>query len=133
MAKTNHFNVKTKIFDVEKYKRRLQILREVISGDSQTAFANRLGIKPAKWSNYERGFPVPRETAFLLKEKFDVSVEWLWFGLEGNMPAELKARIRKAETHERDLAAARKQLADAQAQLRETELKRKKDLHPSRR
>ena len=48
-------------FDVEAYRKRLRIMREIVSGDNQTDFAKRLDIDFKRWSNYERGYgPVPR-------------------------------------------------------------------------
>ena len=66
-------------FDVEAYRRRLRILREITGGDGQTAFARRLGIAFKRWSNFERGYPLSREVAFLLHQKIPgISIEWIW-------------------------------------------------------
>ena len=50
-------------FDVDAYRRRLRILREITGGDDQTAFGRRLGIAFKRWSNFERGYPLSREVA----------------------------------------------------------------------
>jgi hypothetical protein len=81
-------------FVVEDYKYRLRLLREVYTGDSQPEFAKLIDIPFKRWNMYERGYPIARETAFRLIEKLEgVSVEWLWFGMEGNMSQDLLRRI----------------------------------------
>jgi transcriptional regulator with XRE-family HTH domain len=94
-------------FDVAAYKNRLRLLREIISGENQVEFAERLGVPFKRWSNYERGYPVPRETAFLLIKKFPgMSVEWLWFGMPGNLSDYYKKRIDAAELLDKERLAA---------------------------
>lgn len=120
-------------FDIDAYKDRLRLLREIVSGENQVEFAQRLGIPFKRWSNYERGYPVPRETAFLLMQKFPgVSVEWLWFGMVGNLSDHYRAKIKAAEGLERERIAAEQAAAKAQAKLKEVTSKRRKALHPPR-
>jgi hypothetical protein len=100
---------KSQGFDVEGYRRRLRIMREIISGDNQTAFAKRLGLDFKRWSNYERGYPIPREVAFMLHDKFPgMSIEWIWFGSTASLAADYLHKIRLAEKfdleRDRDLA-----------------------------
>jgi transcriptional regulator with XRE-family HTH domain len=121
---------KSDSFDVEAYKHRLRLLREIVSGENQADFAKRLGIPFKRWNNYERGYPVPRETAFLLREKFGVSVEWLWFGMTGNMPKHFLDKISAAEAFERERQAAEKAAEKAQAKLKAVTAKRKKAIYP---
>lgn len=116
--------VKTKHFDVEAYRLRLKLFRELVSGENQAEFAKRLNIPFKRWNNYERGYPVPRETAFLILERFPgMSVEWIWFGYTGNLSKEYYDRIRlseqlaeKSKTTDRELAriTKKKQAEDAQ-------------------
>lgn len=119
-------------FDVEAYKKRLRIMREILSGDNQTEFAKRLGIDFKRWSNYERGYPVPREVAFLLRNKFPgMSIEWIWFGSYDSLSSSYKEKILLAEKLdvERD-----QQLADLEKlrqKLNASAEKRKKALHPT--
>lgn len=120
-------------FNVDEYKRRLRLLREIIAGSNQTEFAERLGIDFKRWSNYERGYPVPRETAFLLMEKFPgISVEWLWFGWTGNLSAFYRDKIDVAVKHELERVRAEAALEKAKKKFTEAAQKRKEALHPSK-
>lgn len=121
-------------FDTTAYVVRLRLLREIISGENQMDFAKRLGIPFKRWSNYERGYPVPRETAFLLIQKFPgISVEWVWFGMTGNLSQHYLDRIKAAEALEKELLSAARAAEKAQARLRAVTTKRKKALHPPKR
>jgi DNA-binding XRE family transcriptional regulator len=113
-------------FDVAAYQERLRLLREIISGENQADFARRLGIPTKRWSNYERGYPVPRETAWALKDRFKVSVEWIWWGWEANMPPALLAKVKAAQKHEKELTALRREASEATKKLREAMDRRKK-------
>lgn len=118
-------------FNVVDYKHRLRLLREIISGENQQEFAERLGIDMKRWNNYERGYPVPREVAFLLMEKFPgISIEWVWFGMKGNMSKHYMDRIIAAERAQREHAQALKALTKARKRVKETERKRPKDTQP---
>jgi transcriptional regulator with XRE-family HTH domain len=119
-------------FDVGAYKTRLRLLREIVSGENQSDFAQRLGIPFKRWSNYERGYPVPRETAFLLMRKFPgISVEWLWFGMTGNLSQFYQDKIRVAEGFEKERAAAEKAATKAAAKLKEVTSKRRRAIYPA--
>jgi transcriptional regulator with XRE-family HTH domain len=100
--------IKTKEYpwwDREAYRGRLRQLRAVY-GESQTEFAERLGIPFKRWNQYERGYPVSRQVAFILcKELPGFSIEWLWFGHEGGLGDNLKSRIK---SHVRKLKRAKK-------------------------
>lgn len=123
---------KIKGFDVEAYRHRLRLLREIISGANQTEFAEKLGIEFKRWSNYERGYPVPRETAFLLMEKFPgLSVEWIWFGWPGNLSAYYRDKIELAEKLDAERKRDEAALDKAKAKLVSVDAKRKKALYPS--
>lgn len=125
---------KSQGFDVAAYRRRLRIMREIISGDNQTDFAKRLGIDFKRWSNYERGYPIPREVAFILRDKFPgMSIEWIWFGSQASLSAAYLEKINMAEKldieRERDLA----EMDKLRQKLNASAEKRKKALHPSKR
>lgn len=118
-------------FDVAAYKNRLKLLRQIISGENQQQFADRLGIDMKRWSNYERGYPVPREVAFLLMEKFPgISIEWVWFGMAGNLSKFYADRIKAAEEAAREHTQAMKALMKAQERV-DAAVKRKRR-QPSR-
>lgn len=118
-------------FDIEAYKRRLRILREIVSGENQQEFAERLGIDMKRWNNYERGYPVPREIAFLLKEKIPgLDPTWLWWGWTGNMADHLLKRIHALEEAEREQRKAEQALAKAADRLKDAAAKRKRVRQP---
>jgi hypothetical protein len=113
------------------YLHRLRLLREIISGDNQADFARRLGIPPKRWNNYERGFPLSREIAFMIWKKFPgMSPEWIWFGAVGNLSKYYRERIKAAELLERETEANRLALEKAQKKFKDTMDKRKKALSP---
>jgi hypothetical protein len=125
-------NKKINGFDTEAYLGRLRLMREICSGENQADFAKRLGIPAKRWSNYERGYPVPRETAFLIIQKFPgMSVEWLWFGMMGNLAPFYRDKIAAAEQILREQSAALRAAEKVEAKLRELDARRKKSLHPS--
>lgn len=119
-------------FDVEGYRQRLKLLREIVSGENQTEFAERLGVPFKRWSNYERGYPVPRETAFALMHKFPgISIEWLWFGMTGNLSQYYADKIKVAEALEKEQRQAARALEKAHEKVKEATTKRKKALYPA--
>lgn len=119
--------MKITAWDRAAYQRRLKLLREIISGENQQDFAERLGIPFKRWNNYERGYPVPRETAFTLLQRFPgISVEWLWFGWEGNLSPLYIEKIKVAERAEKEHAKAVAALTRAQAKVKDTANKRKR-------
>ena len=84
---------------------RLALLRFVTSGESQTAFASRLGIETKRWNNFERGSPLSKEVAFLIIQKFpNFTLDWLWLGNSRGMPERLQ---RELEAGKATMAASR--------------------------
>lgn len=76
---------------------RLRLLRQVVSGESQTAFAARLGIDVKRWNNFERESPLSKEVAFLIVKKFpDVTLDWLFLGNEGGLPVRFQRELAEA-------------------------------------
>lgn len=119
--------------DVKAYKRRLRILREIVSGGGQQEFADKLGIPMKRWNNYERGYPLSRETAFLLREKCPgVSIEWLWFGMTGNLSKSFEEKIKAAEKFERERELARTSLKKAKDRVKLIDQERRKAVSPGR-
>jgi transcriptional regulator with XRE-family HTH domain len=77
-------------FVKEAYQRRLRMLRRIY-GMNQTEFAKYVGITYKKWNHYERGYPVSRESAFILQQVLPgFSIDWLWFGVAANFDQMLK-------------------------------------------
>jgi hypothetical protein len=118
-------------FNKDAYRRRLRLLREIYSGDNQVEFAKRLGIPYKRWSNYELGYPVPRETAWIIMEKCKgTSVEWLWFGITGNLSTEFKQKLRAVEATNEALQQAAQELERAQNRMKTIAEKRKAAINP---
>lgn len=116
----------SRFFDEQEYLRRLRLMREIVSGENQTAFAERLGVPFKRWANYERGYPIPRQVAWLLWDKFQVSVEWLWYGEDGNLKTSFVERLKAAEIAEREHRAAEQQMERAKARLEKAAKERRK-------
>jgi plasmid maintenance system antidote protein VapI len=77
---------------------RLKLLRRVVSGESQTAFAARIGIETKRWNNFERGTPLSKEVAFLLVKKFpNATLDWLWLGKTNGLPISFQRELEAAE------------------------------------
>jgi transcriptional regulator with XRE-family HTH domain len=113
-------------FNLEDYKKRLKLLREIYAGDNQQEFAERIGIPFKRWNNYERGYPIPRETAFILMEELGVSVEWLWYGMTGNLTKSFTLKLEEAEKAKREYDIAVRKLTKAKETVAEKEAKRRK-------
>lgn len=119
-------------FDIAAYQLRLRILREVISGENQQDFSERVGIDKKRWNNYERGYPVPREIAFMLMHKFPgISVEWIWFGMTGNLSKYYLDRITTVEAAMREERKAGQALQRAADRVKEAADKRKRAVRHS--
>jgi plasmid maintenance system antidote protein VapI len=77
--------------------KRLIALRELHSGDNQTAFATLIGIDVKRWNNFERGSPLSKEIAFILVKKFPgLTTDWLWLGKEEGLPSRLQRELAEA-------------------------------------
>lgn len=87
---------------------RLTLLRSVVSGENQTAFAGRLGIEVRRWNNFERGTSLSKEVAFLIVKKFpDVTLDWLWLGIERGLPVRFQRELADAAVKLKTAAAGR--------------------------
>jgi hypothetical protein len=104
--------------DADAYKARLRLLREVVAAGSQQVFADKIGIDMKRWNNYERGYPIPREIAFLLREKLkEPLAEWLWWGLDKHLSPQFRANLKTAEQRAAARAKAEAELAAAKKQV----------------
>lgn len=93
-------------FDTEGYRWRIRVLRKLSGNMSQTDFARHIGIAYKKWHHYESGYPIPRETAFLLRKRCPgFPTDWIWFGDPAGLSSLMVERIQQAE---RELRAADK-------------------------
>ncbi|WP_316196313.1 MULTISPECIES: helix-turn-helix transcriptional regulator [unclassified Bradyrhizobium] len=76
---------------------RLRLLRKVVSGENQTAFAARIGIEPKRWNNFERGSPLSKEVAILLVQKFpDITLDWLFLGRSDGLTVKRQRELEEA-------------------------------------
>lgn len=81
----------------EEVTKRLILLRKAISGQSQTAFAVKIGIEVRRWNNFERGKPLSKEVALLLCEKVPgISLDWLHRGKLDTVPLALREELEAA-------------------------------------
>jgi hypothetical protein len=86
-------------FDPKAYIARLRIFREAVApGKTALDFTGKLGIDYKRWSNYERGYPIPREAAWLLRARWPgITAEWLWFGDEQGPSRKMLKRLAHAK------------------------------------
>jgi transcriptional regulator with XRE-family HTH domain len=74
--------------------RRLSRLRHAL-GLTQRQLAARLNITGPRWANYEVGTSrIPVDVALLLVEKWEVSLDWIYYGNEAMMPKQLLTAIK---------------------------------------
>jgi DNA-binding XRE family transcriptional regulator len=88
---------------------RIKLVRAIL-GLKNSEIGKQLGIDGKTWNSYERGFPVPRRTVWALKDKFDLSPEWVWYGAEGNLTKQWRNWIREIEKLYKELHAAEAEL-----------------------
>ena len=76
---------------------RLRLLRSLISGDSQTAFARVLEIDVKRWNNFERGHSLSKDAAFKIVRKFpNVTLDWVYRGKTDGLPVRLQRELEDA-------------------------------------
>ncbi len=77
--------------------RRLVMLRQAVAGDSQTAFANQVGIEVKRWNNFERSKPLSKDAAFILVRKIHgLTLDWLFLGVEDGLTVKLQRALDEA-------------------------------------
>lgn len=78
---------------------RLRALRQAEGYETALAFANKLGISPARYGNIEAGSNLSIQVAQLIVEKVHgMSLDWLYNGKEEALPLALRRRLRNAVT-----------------------------------
>jgi len=88
--------------------RRLRVIRTLVSGENQAAFARMLGIFPNRWNNFERGSPLTLRVAFLLVKTVDgLSVSYITHGKTGDLPKELRRQLAALEAELFPLSSSR--------------------------
>ena len=82
--------------------RRLVTIRSLHYGDDQSEFARSLGINASTWKNFERGnTPLSLDVACLLVERFELSLDWLFYGHTGDMKREVLFKLERVASHGR--------------------------------
>ena len=76
---------------------RLIALRRMIAGESQTAFATRMGLEVKRWNNFERGKPLSKEVAIALVQRIPgLTLDWLHLGKADGLPGTLRRELEEA-------------------------------------
>ena len=83
--------------------RRLRLLQTALTPASNpAAFARRIGLTRTAWMRCEIGAArLGLTTALVLRQKFGVSLDWIYAGDERMMPQDLMLRIAELEQKER--------------------------------
>jgi hypothetical protein len=78
------------------------MLRKLIAGDSQMAFAVRLGIQANRWNNLERGFPLSKDVALKIVQTFpDITLDWLFLGRTEGLTQRRARELEELAAHEK--------------------------------
>lgn len=73
---------------------RLTVLREAF-GMKPSEMADYLGIERTYWTRFERGHRPPSdEVAFLLTERFGITLDWLLLGKWDKLPLDVADKLR---------------------------------------
>jgi hypothetical protein len=65
---------------------RLKCLRYAVSRDNQSHFAAHLGIEPKRWNNLERGYPLSKDVALKIVQRWpDLTLDWLFRGRDEHL------------------------------------------------
>ena len=76
---------------------RARRIRQMLSGDNQTAFARKLGISLSRWNNIENGVPLGKEVAFRLVQAIPgLTLDYLYFGRPGGMSYDMWVKLEES-------------------------------------
>lgn len=74
--------------------KRLKNLREALGMSTQVAFAEELGIEKNTYNPYETGKrELTFETACLIRKKFKIPIDWLFWGDDEELPYHIKVKL----------------------------------------
>lgn len=80
--------------DAQKIAMRLRLTREVI-GSTQVAFAERAGLRPNAYTQYETAINRPSlEAAAKLVHTYQLTLDWIYLGDPSNLPARIADGIK---------------------------------------
>lgn len=75
---------------------RLKALRKLLSPASQAEFARMADIPKNTWNTYETGAGrIPIDAAMRLYRIWNVSPDWIYLGVTGNMPYDLMNKLQE--------------------------------------
>jgi hypothetical protein len=79
--------------------RRVRLLRQSFTGDNASKFAKDFAqCSPARWSNFECGYPLSKNIAFTLVKKIPgLSLDWLWHGERRGLTFDVLTRLDEME------------------------------------
>jgi transcriptional regulator with XRE-family HTH domain len=76
---------------------RLRVVR-MMRAQTQTAFADFLGIETTRWNQIERGSPLSKEVALLIVARIPgITLDWLFLGKTGGLTVMLLQELEEAE------------------------------------
>lgn len=74
--------------------KRLKNLREALGFKSQVSFATELGIGRNTYNPFETGTcELTFETACLIRKKFKIPIDWLFWGEDDDLPYHVKVKL----------------------------------------
>lgn len=74
--------------------KRLKNLREALGFKTQVAFAEEIGIERNTYNPFEKGSrELTFETACLIRKKFKIPIDWLFWGEDDELPYHIKVKI----------------------------------------
>lgn len=82
------------IDDAKVIGKRLKNLRLALGFSTQVAFANELGIERNTYNPFEKGArELTFETACLIRKKFKLPIDWLFWGDDEEIPYHIKVKL----------------------------------------
>lgn len=90
----SHDPIKGMIDDPKIVGQRLKNLREALGFSTQVAFARELGIEKNTYNPFEKGArELTFETACLIRKKFKIPIDWLFWGEDDELPYHVKVKL----------------------------------------
>ena len=78
--------------------RRLKSLREALDFKTQVAFAEEIGVEKNTYNPWEKGTrQLTFEGALLIRKRFGIPLDYLYFGEPGGLPVRLYKRLAELE------------------------------------
>jgi len=77
-------------------RQRLVLLRIACVGNErgdQAKFAAASGITPSEWGNHEHGKSLSVRKAMILRNRWRVTLDWIYCGDQSSLPFELQTRL----------------------------------------